>query len=75
LVQCSRGWSLRDGISINLTTILLGLKWEQEMNTPRGDKWLLIISLVVGLSFGVHFMALLTIPAIDFLYYFKTIRL
>jgi hypothetical protein len=30
----------------------------------RGDKWLLIISLVVGLSFGVHFMAL--IPAIGF---------
>ena len=41
------------------------------MNTPRGDKWLLIISLVIGLSFGVHFMALLTIPAIGFLYFFK----
>ena len=49
----------------------LGLRWEQEMNTPRGDKWLLIISLVIGLSFGVHFMALLTIPAIGFLYFFK----
>ncbi|WP_129750790.1 DUF2723 domain-containing protein [Flavobacterium beibuense] len=49
----------------------LGLRWEQDMNTPRGNKWLLIISLVVGLSFGVHFMALLTIPAIGFIYYFK----
>ncbi len=49
----------------------LGLRWEQEMNTPRGNKWLLIISLVIGLSFGVHFMALLTIPSIGFLYYFK----
>jgi hypothetical protein len=49
----------------------LGLRWEQDMNTPRGNKWLLIISLVIGLSFGVHFMALLTIPAIGFLYYFK----
>ncbi|WP_409417476.1 DUF2723 domain-containing protein [Flavobacterium sp. PS2] len=49
----------------------LGLRWEQDMNTPRGNKWLLIISLVVGLSFGVHFMALLTIPAIGFLYFFK----
>ena len=49
----------------------LGLKWEQDMNTPRGNRWLLIISLVVGLSFGVHFMALLTIPAIGFLYFFK----
>jgi len=49
----------------------LGLRWEQDMHTPRGNRWLLIISLVVGLSFGVHFMALLTIPAIGLLYYFK----
>lgn len=52
----------------------LGLRWEQDMNTPRGNKWLLIISLVTGLSFGVHFMALLTIPAIGFLYYFKNYK-
>ena len=49
----------------------LGLRWEQDMDSPRGNKWLLIISLVVGLTFGVHFMALLTIPAIGFIYYFK----
>jgi len=49
----------------------LGLHWEQDMDSPRGNKWLLIISLVVGLTFGVHFMALLTIPAIGFIYYFK----
>ncbi len=49
----------------------LGLRWEEDMDTPRGNKWLLIISLIVGLSFGVHFMALLTIPAIGFIYFFK----
>lgn len=49
----------------------LGLRWEQDMNTPRGNRWLLLISLLIGLSFGVHFMALLTIPAIGFLYFFK----
>ncbi len=49
----------------------LGLRWEQELETPRGNKWLLIISLIIGLSFGVHFMALLTFPAIGFLYFFK----
>lgn len=49
----------------------LGLRWEQDMDSPRGNRWLLIISLVVGLSFGVHFMALLAIPAIGFLYFFK----
>ncbi len=49
----------------------LGLRWEQEMNEPRGNRWLLLISLMVGLSFGVHFMALLVIPSLGFLYYFK----
>ncbi|GIZ07339.1 DUF2723 domain-containing protein [Flavobacterium sp. UMI-01] len=49
----------------------LGLRWEQDMDKPRGNKWLLIISLVIGLSFGVHFMALLAIPSIGLLYYFK----
>ena len=52
----------------------LGLRWEAEMHLPRGNKWLLIICLVVGLSFGVHFMALLTIPSIGFLYYFKNYK-
>ncbi len=49
----------------------LGFRWEQDMFTSRGNKWLLLISLIIGLSFGVHFMALLTIPSIGFLYYFK----
>jgi hypothetical protein len=49
----------------------LGLRWEQEMNSPRGDRWLLLISFIIGLSFGVHFMGLLTIPAIGMIYYFK----
>ncbi|MEL1245671.1 DUF2723 domain-containing protein [Flavobacterium sp. DGU11] len=49
----------------------LGLRWGEEMHTPRGNKWLLIISLVIGLSFGVHFMALLAIPSIGFIYFFK----
>ncbi|MEL0275405.1 MAG: DUF2723 domain-containing protein, partial [Flavobacteriaceae bacterium] len=46
----------------------MALRWEREMNTPRGDRWLLLISFLIGLSFGVHFMGLLTIPAIGMLY-------
>lgn len=49
----------------------LGLRWEQEMDSPRGNRWIVLISLVIGLSFGAHFMALLTIPSIGLLYYFK----
>ena len=48
----------------------LGLRWELEMNQPKGNRWLILISFVVGLSFGVHFMGLLTIPAIALIYFF-----
>ncbi|MCG8732989.1 glycosyltransferase family 117 protein [Tenacibaculum finnmarkense] len=52
----------------------LGLRWEDEINTPRGHKWLVIISFVVGLSFGVHILSLLVIPSIVLLYFFKTYK-
>ncbi len=50
----------------------LGLKWESEIHTARGHKWLILISFIVGLSFGVHILSLLVIPAIVLLYFFKT---
>jgi hypothetical protein len=49
----------------------LGLRWETELDKPQGNKWLLLISFVVGLSFGVHILSLLVIPSIVFLYIFK----
>lgn len=52
----------------------LGLLWERDMHKPRGNRWLILISLIVGLSFGVHFMGLLSIPAIGLLYYFKNYK-
>ena len=52
----------------------LALRWEQDMNTPRGNRWLIVIAFVIGLSFGVHFMGLLTIPAIGLIYYFKNYK-
>ncbi|WP_191858181.1 glycosyltransferase family 117 protein [Hanstruepera ponticola] len=52
----------------------LALRWEREMDTPRGNRWLILIAFVIGLSFGVHFMGLLTIPAIGLIYYFKNYK-
>ena len=52
----------------------LGLRWGNDMFTPRGNKWLILISFIVGLSFGVHFMGLLTIPAISLIYFFKNYK-
>ena len=52
----------------------LALRWEQDMDEPRGNRWLVLIAFVIGLSFGVHFMGLLTIPAIGLIYYFKNYK-
>ena len=53
------------------TTFWAGLRWEKDFENERGDKWLLLISFLIGLSFGVHFMAILSIPAIGMIYYFR----
>ena len=52
----------------------LALRWEQDMHKPRGNRWLILIAFVIGLSFGVHFMGLLTIPSIGLIYYFKNYK-
>jgi len=52
----------------------LGLRWEQDMHKPRGNRWLILIAFIIGLSFGVHFMGLLTIPAIGLIYFFKNYK-
>ncbi|MEO6347241.1 MAG: DUF2723 domain-containing protein [Aquaticitalea sp.] len=52
----------------------LALRWEQDMDKPRGNRWLILIAFVIGLSFGVHFMGLLTIPAIGLIYFFKNYK-
>ena len=49
----------------------LGLKWADDFENERSNKWLILISFVVGLSFGVHFMGLLAIPSIGLVFYFK----
>ena len=49
----------------------MGLKWESEFFEERSERWLILISFVIGLSFGVHFMGLLALPSIGLIYYFK----
>ena len=62
------------GTLIMAILFYLALRWEQEMNKQRGDKWLVLISFIIGLSFGIHFMGLLTIPAITLIYFFKNYK-
>jgi len=49
----------------------LGLKWTDNLDTSRGNKWLILISFVTGLTFGIQFMGFLAIPSIGLLYYFE----
>jgi hypothetical protein len=50
------------------------LKWENIADEKHADRWIVLISLIVGLSIGVHLLNLLAIPAIAFVYYFKRFK-
>jgi hypothetical protein len=47
------------------------LKWENEAHSKYANRWLILISYLMGLSLGVHLLNLLAIPAIVMVYYFK----
>ncbi|MDR0385599.1 MAG: DUF2723 domain-containing protein [Prevotellaceae bacterium] len=47
------------------------LKWEEQADSPYANRWLVLISYILGLSIGVHLLNLLVVPAIVFVYYFK----
>jgi len=47
------------------------VKWEAHADDPNSDRWILFMALMMGLSIGVHLLALLVIPAIALIYYFK----
>jgi hypothetical protein len=46
-------------------------KWDRVADHPDGDRWLLFIALMLGLSGGTHLLSLLVIPAVVFIYYFR----
>jgi len=49
----------------------MGLKWVDDIDNPRGNRWIILISFVIGLTFGIQFMGFLAIPSIGLLFYFK----
>ncbi len=53
------------------TAIIVWLitKWDAVADTERGNKWLVVISLFIGLSIGVHLMAILAVPLVCYVYY------
>lgn len=49
----------------------LACKWENDAGKYRENKWVVLIALLVGLSTGVHLMAILIVPALCYIYYFR----
>ncbi|MDE5707085.1 MAG: DUF2723 domain-containing protein, partial [Alistipes sp.] len=52
--------------------VWLMLKWEDQAGQPHASRWIVLIAYLMGLSIGVHLLNLLTIPALAFIYYFRT---
>ena len=46
------------------------LKWEASPGAA-GNRWLVFIAYIIGLSVGIHLLSLLAIPAIVLLWYFR----
>ena len=50
------------------------LKWENRVNEPSSDRWIVLIAYVLGVSLGVHLLNLLCIPAIALIFYYRQCR-
>ena len=46
-------------------------KWYEQADTPYANRWIVLISFLMGLSIGVHLLNLLTIPALVFMFYYR----
>ena len=46
-------------------------KWYDQADQPYANRGIVLISLLMGLSIGIHLLNLLAIPALVFLYYYK----
>ena len=46
-------------------------KWYEQAEEPHADRWIVLISFLMGLSIGVHLLNLLTIPCLVFLYFYR----
>ena len=47
------------------------IKWYEQADEPYANRWIVLISFLMGLSIGIHLLNLLAIPALVFLYYYK----
>ena len=46
-------------------------KWYEQADEPYANRWIILISFLMGLSIGVHLLNLLAIPVLVFLFYYR----
>ena len=46
-------------------------KWYDQADQPHANRWIVLISFLMGLSIGIHLLNLLAIPALVFMFYYK----
>ena len=46
-------------------------KWYEQADRPYANRWIVLISFLMGLSIGVHLLNLLAIPALVFMFYYR----
>ena len=46
-------------------------KWYEQADRPHSNRWIVLISFLMGLSIGVHLLNLLAIPALVFMFYYR----
>ena len=47
------------------------IKWYEQADSPYANRWIVLISFLMGLSIGIHLLNLLAIPALVFMFYYK----
>ena len=46
-------------------------KWYDQADSPYANRWIVLISFLMGLSIGIHLLNLLAIPALVFMFYYR----
>lgn len=50
------------------------MRWNEMAETPGHERYLLLMAYLVGLAFGIHLLALLVVPGIGMVIYFRRFR-
>ena len=47
-------------------------RWYDTADSPGANRWIVLIAFLMGISIGIHLLNLLAIPALVFMYYYRS---